>query len=277
LKKSSNCYKIVFNEGRRYLRGKISIPEGFAVINKYSSVPLYSQLKQIILEKIEKGEYKPDTRIPSEQEFCEIYNISRPTVRQAVNELTNNGTLYRLKGKGTFVARPKTQIDIKKYTGFTDSILDSEVPGDKEVVSLEIVNDKNNAQLSEAFSLPSASGKENEFAEVVYLTRTQNQVLSYNKSYIPLSLFPDIIEDIKDRKPSYDIFKGKYPLLPARTKTSLEVIFTDNEEAAYLNVQIGQPLLKIDTQIFSKNGQIVEYVICKYRADKCKLQFENTR
>ena len=71
----------------------------------------------------------PDTRIPSEQEFCEMYDISRPTVRQAVNELTNNGTLYRLKGKGTFVAKPKTQLDIIKFTGFTDSLLDSEVPG----------------------------------------------------------------------------------------------------------------------------------------------------
>jgi DNA-binding GntR family transcriptional regulator len=247
------------------------------VINKYSSIPLYSQLKRLILEKIEKGEFKPDTRIPSEQEFCEMYDISRPTVRQAVNELTNNGTLYRLKGKGTFVAKPKTQLDIIKLTGFTDSLLDSEVPGDRDVVSLEIVTDKNNEHISEAFSQANPSGVGNEYAEIVYLNRSQNQVLSYNKSYIPISLFPDIIEDIRNKKPSYDILKGKYPLLPARTKSSLEVIFTDNEEAAYLSLQIGQPLLKIDTQVFSKNGQIVEFVISKYRADKCRLQFENIR
>lgn len=243
------------------------------VINKYSSVPLYSQLKQLILEKIESGEFKPDTRIPSEQEFCEKYDISRPTVRQAVNELTSNGTLYRLKGKGTFVARPKTQIDIMKYTGFSDSILECEVPGDKEIVSLEKVTERSNVQLPDIFSVVSGS----EFAEIAYLTRMQNQVLGYNKSYIPINLFPEIIEDIREKKPSYDILKGKYPLLPSRTKSSLEVMYTDNEEAAYLNLQIGQPLIKVDTTIYSKNGQVVEYVVCKYRADKCRLQFENSR
>ena len=91
------------------------------MINKYSNVPLYSQLKQMIIDKINDGEYAPDAKIPSEQELCEEYDISRPTVRQAINELTISGSLYRLKGKGTFVAKDKSLIDIKNYSGFSDS------------------------------------------------------------------------------------------------------------------------------------------------------------
>lgn len=70
------------------------------MINKYSNVPLYSQLKQLIIEKIESGDYPVESKIPSEQELCELYGISRPTVRQAINELTNNGYLYKEKARG---------------------------------------------------------------------------------------------------------------------------------------------------------------------------------
>ena len=76
-------------------------------INKYSNVPLYCQLKNLIVKKIENGEFEADKKIPSEQDFCEQYNISRPTVRQAINELTATGQLYKLKGKGTFVSAQK--------------------------------------------------------------------------------------------------------------------------------------------------------------------------
>ena len=91
------------------------------MINKYSNVPLYSQLKHLIIEKIESGEFHEQSKIPSEQELCEQYDISRPTVRQAISELTNNGYLYKEKGKGTFVAKAKTKVDIKNFSGFTDS------------------------------------------------------------------------------------------------------------------------------------------------------------
>ena len=82
-------------------------------INKYSNVPLYCQLKNLIIKKIESGEFEADQKIPSEQDFCDKYDISRPTVRQAINELTAAGQLYKMKGKGTFVAAQKTYISIK--------------------------------------------------------------------------------------------------------------------------------------------------------------------
>lgn len=246
------------------------------MINKYSNVPLYSQLKQIILKKITSGEYQQDAKIPSEQELCEQYDISRPTVRQAISELTNNGHLYKEKGKGTFVARTKSKIDIKNFTGFTDSILDSQEPGQHNILSMRSVGQNELTFLDNYFEGYKHSRK-NEYAEIKYLTMEKDSVLSYNVSYIPLGLFPEIIEDIKDKKPSYDILRGKYPLLPVRTKSTLEVVFTDQAEAQYLQVQSGHPLIKIENILYSKNGQVVELIIAKYRGDKCRLVFENSK
>ena len=246
------------------------------MINKYSNVPLYSQLKNLIIEKIKSGEYKEDSKIPSEQELCEQYNISRPTVRQAISELTNNGYLYKEKGKGTFVAKSKTKIDIKNFTGFTDSILDSQDPGQHNIMSLRAVKMEEVSFLNDIFEGQNYSLK-SEFAEVKFVNAERNSVLSYNVSYIPVMLFPDIIEDIKAKKPSYDILRGKYPLLPVRTKSTLEVVYTDQSEAHYLQVQAGHPLIKIENILYSKSGQLVEFVIAKYRADKSLLVFESSK
>ena len=246
------------------------------MINKYSNVPLYSQLKNLIIEKIATGEYREESKIPSEQEFCEKYDISRPTVRQAISELTNNGYLYKEKGKGTFVAKSKSKVDIKNFTGFTDSILDSQDPGQHDIMSIHAV------KLNEISCLEAVFGTQNyphnsEFAEIKFLTADSNGVLSYNVSYIPLLLFPEIIEDIKAKKPSYDILRGKYPLLPVRTKSTIEVVYTDQSEAQYLQVQTGHPLIRIENLLYSKSGQLVEFVIAKYRADKSLLVFENSK
>ena len=247
------------------------------MINKYSSVPLYSQLKNLITEKIEKGVYAEDSKIPSEQELCDSFDISRPTVRQAISELTNNGYLYKAKGKGTFVSKSKSSIDVKNYTGFTDSILDSQDPSSRNIIDIKITTSAEMQKLEDIFKLPSSAASKTEFAQIKYVSTHNKEVFSLNVSYLPISLFPNIIEDINAKKPSYDILKGKYPLLPAKTKSTLEVIYTEQADAQYIQVQSGYPLIKIDNILSSKSGQVVEYIVSKYRADKYRLLFENTK
>lgn len=245
------------------------------MINKYSNIPLYSQLKNLIVDKIENGEYAEDTKIPSEQELCELFDISRPTVRQAVSELTSAGYLYKQKGKGTFVSKKKSRIDIKNCSGFTHSILDSLTPGEYKVISTQIVNSSDSVALQEVFNQSPSSSME--YAEIKYVTEYNEEILSINISYIPLAYFPAIIEDIRAKKPSYDILRGKYAYIPSKSKSSLEVGVTDISESALLHLQPGQPVIHINNVLYSKGGQIVEYVICKYRADKVKLIFENSK
>lgn len=245
-----------------------------AGINKYSTVPLYCQLKNIILEKIETGDYEEDSKIPSEQDLCEQYNISRPTVRQAINDLTNNGQLYKLKGKGTFVSKRKSSVNIKDYSGFTDSILDSLDPEKKEIVSVANLSSDESTKLKEVFNIKSEN---TDFTCITFINKRNDEVFSSNTSYIPVSLFPEIGDDILNKKPSFEILRGKYPLVPCSSKSTLEVVFTDQVDAGVLQVQPGQALIKVSNVLFSKSGQPVEYIVSKYRADKCRLFFENRK
>lgn len=246
------------------------------MINKFSSIPLYIQLKNLILEQIENNEYPPNTQIPSEQDLCDMYDISRPTVRQAISELTSSGYLYKEKGKGTFVSGKKNIIEIKNFNGFTDSILDCKSPAEKNIIDITVIESASLDILNNIFnynaSLP--------IAVISYLSYIDNQpkdVYSFNKSYIPISLFPDIVNQLKDGKSSIDILRGKYPLIPDKSKSILEVIFADNTDSSILRVQPGYPLIKVQNILYSKSGQSVEYVCSKYRSDNCRLLFEGSK
>lgn len=243
-----------------------------AGINKYSTVPLYCQLKNILLEKIEGSEYEEDSKIPSEQDLCEQYNISRPTVRQAINELTNNGQLYKMKGKGTFVSKRKSSVHIKDYSGFTDSILDSMNPEKKDIQSVTSVTSDEFVKLRDVFNIKSESYQ---FTRIIYVNKRNDEAFSVNTSYIPVNLFPEIAGDITNRKPSFEILRGKYPLVPCSSKSTLEVIYTDQVDAGLLQVQPGQALIEVSNTLYSKSGQAVEFIVSRYRADKCRLMFEN--
>lgn len=245
------------------------------MINKFSNIPLYSQLKDLIIEKIEKGIFKEDTKIPSEDEFCRLYEISRPTVRQAISELVNGGYLYKARGKGTYVAKPKYKISLNDYTGFTDSILESKVPGSRNIINICQIDSNQVPKLSDIFNFPGSH--KSLFTKVEYLTVIDNEVFALNVSYLPMSLFPDIDSDIRNNKPSYEILKGKYALVPSKSSSTLEIVYTEQSETQFLKIQPGQPLIKIDNTLYSKSAQVVEYIVSKYRADKCKLTFNHSR
>ncbi len=246
------------------------------MINKFSSIPLYLQLKDLIMEKIEQNEYPANTQIPSEQDLCAMYDISRPTVRQAISELTNSGILYKEKGKGTFVSGKKNSIDIKNYNGFTDSILDCKSPAEKNIIDITVIDSSSLDILNSIFNY-NTSFPVARISYLSYINNQPNEVYSFNRSYIPINLFPDIVTQIKDGKSSIDILRGKYPLIPDKSKSILEIIFADNIDSPILRIQPGQPLIKVQNILYSKSGQSVEYVCSKYRADNCRLLFEDSK
>ncbi|MBI3962513.1 MAG: GntR family transcriptional regulator, partial [Deinococcus sp.] len=87
-----------------------------------SVIPLYYQLKELLRERIEAGEWEPGNQIPTEEELCERYKVSRITVREAIQGLVSEGLLYRQQGRGTFVAKAKIQQGLQRLTSFTEDM-----------------------------------------------------------------------------------------------------------------------------------------------------------
>jgi GntR family transcriptional regulator len=82
-------------------------------------VPFYAQVKKALQEYIENDGWRAGDQLPGEPELCRMFNVSRTVIRQALKEMEYEGLIYREKGKGTFVAKPKIdQSLVQKLTGF---------------------------------------------------------------------------------------------------------------------------------------------------------------
>jgi len=166
-------------------------------------------------------------------------------------------------------------INIKDYNGFTDSVLDSKNPSAIGFLSMDKTTNLAYHKLNEAFSIrPEAVV---DFACIVWVGSQGEEIVSLNESWIPLGLFPEILDDLAQKKSSQDILKGKYPLLPYHARSVMDIIHTDQTEASRLHVQPGQPLIRIMNILYTRDGKPVELIVTKYRADKCKLSFESHR
>ena len=106
------------------------------MIDKNSPIPVYYQLKNDFMKKIANGVWKVGNCISSERELCEIYGVSRMTIRQAIGELVQDGILVRKKGKGTFVCEQK--VNQKDMMSLTEMIKISGRTLETKVVELKI-------------------------------------------------------------------------------------------------------------------------------------------
>ena len=87
-----------------------------------SPVPLYSQLKDLLRTRILDGTYPPHSRMPSESELGKAFDVSRITVRQALGDLQKEGLIFKIHGKGTFVAKPKAFQNVSTLQGLGESM-----------------------------------------------------------------------------------------------------------------------------------------------------------
>ena len=102
-------------------------------------VPKYYLLKKDLAEKIENEEFPSDSPIPSERELMEAYQVSRITVRKAIDELVNEGYLYKIQGKGTYVKSDDKSSDLFAITSCTEDVLRLGMKPSKRVMVAEMV------------------------------------------------------------------------------------------------------------------------------------------
>lgn len=240
-----------------------------------SFIPLYYQLKQIIVEMIENEEIKPDAAIPSEPKLMSTYTLSRSTVRKAIDELVNEGYLYRIQGKGTFVKGRGFEQALIKLSGCSEDIKRLGLtPRPKVLTSDILVPSKRIASLLDL--------SENE--SVFYMERIiygDNLPINRNKSYIPYK-YVEGIENIDFTTASlYKVLEETYGIVIKKAVRSIEAILAKNEVADHLEVTEGSPVLLFKGQVIAldrhHNEFVIEHFEAIYRSDQFKFYIEQYR
>jgi len=230
---------------------------------------LYLQLMDDLIKKIDNAELSVDEKLPSERELCDIYNLSRITVRQALQALEREGYIYKLHGKGTFVSPMSYNQNLIKLYSFTEEMKKmGKTPTTRVLSFREIALDERLASKMGLASLDEAF-------QIVRLRLADNESLMYETSYVPKKMFPHLTEkDLKER-PMYDIFLQDYQTGVTKAVERFSATTVRKNEAEHLNLTADHPAMLIKRFAYH-HDQLVEYTISVARGDKFDYTVELT-
>lgn len=234
-------------------------------IKKGDRVPLYYQLMDIIIEQINHGKYKENDKLPSERELCELYDISRATVRQTIQELEKEGYIYKQHGKGTFVSPERFKQDLLKFYSFTEDMKKLGKTPSSKVIDFEIV--EADERIAKKMNMP--------IGEKVYkftrLRLADAKPMMLETSYIPYSRFEGISRNDLEQNAMYDIFTKRYNAVFSRAEESFQPVSTREEEAELLENQPGSPSMMIERTTYEEDT-VIEYTVGIARGDRFKYR-----
>lgn len=232
-------------------------------LDKSVPIPLYFQLKEMIIEAIKGGKCKRGSMIPTEKEFSEMFLISRTTVRQAITELVQEGWLYRIKSKGTFVSRPKIQQDfIQRLETYQEQMERLGMRPRTEVLGLGMVEAE--GHIAESLEISEGS-------KVIYLHRRRfanNEPILLVESYLPYESCSFIMSHNFVEESLYETLKETDDTEVRQIRRRVEAVEAIECDKEYLNMEEGKPVQLFHSIGCNIYGRPIEYSIARYRGDR---------
>lgn len=244
-----------------------------SMIDPANIIPKYFQLANILREKIQNGEFAPQDAIPSERHLEELYNLSRPTIRQAIDLLERQGYLYRIHGKGTFVSPPKLQKGMLELTSFSEDMRNRGLEPGQQILDFGYVAPS--AKIAQQLGL---SGPDAKVLRIRRIRLGNEEPIGLQDSYLTLGAGQTITRDeIQQRGSIYAILQDKFGIFPTEADETLEVTLATPEEAELLQIPVGSPLLLNERTLWSQDRKAIEFVSILYRGDRYKYFVRLTR
>lgn len=219
------------------------------ILNKQ---PIYLQLADYIQGKIDINEYTFGSKIPSEREFCNNFQISRMTVRKAIDHLIEKGYLVRFQGKGTFVNKQKLDSPLDTIQSMKRFIHNSGLVPSNRVIHTE--KKKAGLKYSKIFHI----NPEDDIFCLFRLRLGDDKPIAMEYTYIPYNLIPDIDSYNFEHCSLYALFEHFHVELYEDYQT-LEIVKIFNPQSALLKVPEGSPVFMLHNTVVDTSGRIVEY------------------
>lgn len=237
-----------------------------------SHIPYYIQLKDIIRARIKDGTWAVGDHLPSEAEFCAMFGVSRPVVRQALQDLIHEGLIRRRKGKGSFVASNKIVERLaQKLTGFYQDMVEQGLQPVTRVLVQHVVP----AAVEVAEHLQIAVHEP--VIEIVRLRSVQQVPVVLVTTYLPYSLCPRLLNEDLNNQSLYELLESRYNIQIVRGRRAIHAVLAEGQEAKLLEVSKGAPLFRLESTCFIENGTPVEYYIAFHRGDRTQFDVELIR
>lgn len=234
-------------------------------------VPKYYILKKQLIKKIEMEEYAPDCPIPSERELMEVYQISRITVRKAIDDLVKEGYLYKIQGKGTYVKFDDRSHELFAMTSCTEDVIKLGMTPRKKVIVSGLVQ----ADTKRAKALNIITG--DSLLQLERVLFADDEPLNYTVTYLPEKLFPGLDKYDFGKDSLYRVISEVYGAKLTKARRTIEAVLARDEIAEYLDLEEGMPVILFGCTTFATMNGIeipVENFKCYYRTDKYKFYID---
>lgn len=238
------------------------VPMETEILDEKSPIPLYFQLQELIRKRIESGEYLAGECIPSETELQRRFNVSRITVRNAIEGLVFEELLVKKQGVGTTVAKHRFVDDTSSLKSFTEKTMDQHANARTDV--LEVKQIGASRRMAEHLSVEPGS-------DLLYVQRLRiidDEPIGVFSNYIRGDLGVRADHDFSGS--IYRLLEETYGVRIGEAEKVIEAIIASAEEGAVLGVSAGDALLVIRNTTFDTDGKPVEYAEGLYRSDRYK-------
>jgi GntR family transcriptional regulator len=237
-------------------------------IDRTSPIPLYYQLKQILLEKLESGIWKPGDLVPSEQELQESYGVSRITVRQALTELTYEGRFERHRGQGTFVANRQLVHNPLKRISITQLMREQGIEPVWQIRQRDFVSPLPHIQ--EQLGVHSNS----RVYFVDFLLFANQEPIGRHLTYLTKAVVESGNAASLSDLELGDFFRALPNREGIQIHRTVQAVPASSEEAKLLKIRTGVPLLSIEVTYSDADGTPLEHLRANYRGDRFKFQLD---
>lgn len=216
--------------------------------------PLYRQIKGLILQALDNGEWRPGESIPSEVELAHRFNVSQGTVRKAIDEMAAENLLIRRQGKGTFVA---SHNDPRAFFRFLRLVPNDGGIEPAKSVPLECWRAKAGTEAARVLGL--------KLGDPIVIVRRLLEFSSVpvvvDEIYLPGEIFSGLsIEVLKDSQESlYGLFEAKFGVRMIRAEERLRAVAADRASAELLRIAEGSPLLSVERVSYTYGDRPVEW------------------
>jgi GntR family transcriptional regulator len=235
-------------------------------LDKAQAVPLYHQLRTILEQRIRQGTWKANDRLPTEDEICQQFKVSKATVRQALQELASAGLVRREQGRGTFVNDNKIQFGPRVLNSFTDEMRETGMKAGSRVLEKAVVPATSElaAKLQVAFGI-----------ELFMLTRLRlaaEEPMGLQTVYVPLELAPGLAEIDFGAASLYETLERQFGLTPDHATQLHSATVADDAQAQLLGIAPGAPLVSGERLTFLRGGRPLELTYSAMRGDRYQIQ-----
>ena len=240
------------------------------MIDKESSIPLHKQAEFYLRRLIEMDKYKNGKMIPNEIELSRQMNISRNTLRQAINKLVHEGLLIRKRGIGTYVAMGKFSSEATNWLSFSQEmrLLGIEV----ENFELHIYRQRPTNEAKLFFNINDDETK------VLRIERLRGKV-DFPFVYFASEFNPEIplTGNENFNLPLYDILRDEFNIIVKSSREEISAVPAGQFLAEKLDMELGEPVLVRKRLVSDIEGRPVEYNIGWYRGDSFTYKIECNR